>query len=197
MKILFASHNYDKYIEAKEIFKKNLPDLNLISLNDLKHNNLFLEPIENGKTFFDNALIKAKYYYSIYNVPVISDDSGLVVEALNGEPGIYSARYSQNTNFESNMDRLLFEMQNKTNRKAFFACSLVYFDGVNTLEGKGKIDGKIAYSKKGSNGFGYDPIFIVNEYNLTFAQMEQNVKSKISHRAKAIKDLAYKLKNLK
>lgn len=197
MKILFASHNYDKYIEAKEIFTKILPDLNLISLNDLKHNNLFLEPIENGKTFFDNALIKAKYYYSIYNVPVISDDSGLVVEALNGEPGIYSARYSQNTSFETNMDRLLSEMQNKTNRKAFFTCSLVYYDGVKTLEGNGKIDGKIAYSKKGSNGFGYDPIFIVNEYNLTFAQMEQNVKSKISHRAKAIKDLANKLKNLK
>lgn len=200
MKIVFATRNKHKYEEAKLIFKKECPFIELISLNEIDKERKIEEPIEDGKSFFENALIKAKYYYQKLNLPVISDDSGLVVDVLDGAPGIFSARFSIGTPFEQekidkgNIDRLLSEMENKSNRDAHFACSVVYYDGYETLEGYGKVLGKIDTCERGNCGFGYDPIFIVNGYDLTFGELEQSIKNAISHRANAIKKLSEKLK---
>lgn len=199
MKIVFATYNQHKFEEAKLIFEKECPNIELISLNNFEK---ISEPIEDGKSFRENAIIKAKYYYSKINLPLISDDSGLVVDALGGAPGIFSARYSINTKFEQervdkgNIERLLFEMEKIDNRTAHFACSTIYFDGKNVIEGYGQVNGEIARSTKGNDGFGYDPIFIVDGYNQTFGELDSNIKNDISHRANAIKELSIKLKTI-
>jgi XTP/dITP diphosphohydrolase len=184
MKLIFATHNKNK---AKEV-KSLMPDfIELLSLDDI---NFHTEIEENASTLEGNALLKAKTIFEKTGINCFADDSGLLVDALNGEPGVYSARYAGGQKSdEDNMQKLLHELQNKSDRNAHFKTVMaLIIDGKEYLF-DGKIEGKIISEKRGNNGFGYDPIFVPNGYNETFAQLDSATKNKISHRAKALKKL--------
>lgn len=181
MKIIIASHNLNKIKEFKQLLKGT--NLELISLHDLNDHE---EIIEDGNTFLDNALIKAKHIASKYNLPAIADDSGLMVKYLKNAPGINSARYSGKGDYENNL-KVLAELKGKTDRYARFISVIVLcYPSGNYKSYKGIWEGFIAEEIKGSNGFGYDSIFIPNGYLKTVAQLDDLVKSKLSHRAKAL-----------
>ena len=191
MKILLGTKNKGKLKEFKEIFEKEFSDLEIITLNDLFD---VEEPVEDGLTFYENAVIKAKYYYEAYKMPVICDDTGLVIEALDGRPGVFSARYSGDHNFEANIDKVLMEMEGKENRKAYFQTCMVYYDGNELIFADGYCHGEILKERHGERGFGYDAIFYVSGLNKSFGQMTEEEKNSISHRYNAIKNLLNKLK---
>ncbi len=178
MDIILATHNKDKVYEIKELVKET--NIKIISLSDLNDTD---DVIENGLTFQANALIKAKYFYDKYQKPVLADDSGLVVPSLNGEPGIYSARYSGG-NDKDNNTLLLKNLINKKDRSAYYICSICFYDHEPYFF-EGKCHGTIGINEQGSNGFGYDPIFIFN--GQTFADVSLEEKNKHSHRAIALK----------
>lgn len=144
------------------------------------------DPIENGETFEQNSIIKAKEASKVSGQISLADDSGLCVEALGGGPGIHSARYD--TTPQRRIDKLLKNLANKDNRKAKFVCvmTLTDKDGNVLNQETGECHGQIAKEQFGTNGFGYDPIFIVDDYNITMAQMSEDLKNKVSHRAKAL-----------
>jgi len=184
MEIIIASQNVHKVKELSAIFKHQ--NISLISLKDLNDND---DVVEDGDSFLDNALIKAKYFSKKYNKPVISDDSGLVIPALNGRPGIYSARYSGGNDRDNNI-KILKEMEDQKNRNAYFVSVIVlcYPNGVYKSY-EGRAYGLIANQEKGSQGFGYDSIFYYPELNKHFAELDSDVKNQISHRANALKQL--------
>lgn len=212
-KIVFATNNFHKLNEIKEILGE---EFQILSLKDIQ---CYEDIEETGKTLEENAKIKALHIYEKYNLPCFADDTGLEVEALNGEPGVRSARYDENTDHDSqaNMKKLLKKLQNKENRNAQFRTVIAYIaqqeenEDFNKQQNnktqnnmnppitlfQGIVKGHIAKEKKGINGFGYDPIFIPEGYNESFAQMESNIKNKISHRAKAVEKLAQYLKKQK
>jgi len=143
-----------------------------------------LNVIEDKETIKENAEKKALEYFEFYDLPVIADDSGLFVDALNGAPGVHSARFSgENANDEKNNDKLLDLLQNISNRSATFKTVLCFYDGKEFLFTSGELNGKILSSPRGENGFGYDPIFEVN--GKTLAEMTLDKKSEISHRKNA------------
>ena len=191
MKIILASKNKGKIKEFKEILAKF--NIEVISLLDLNFNE---EIIEDGDTFESNALIKAKTIYDIYHLPVISDDSGLCVDALDGAPGVYSARYG---GVETDLDRtnlVLKHMEGISNREAYFHCSIIlYLEDGNYKHFEGRVYGDLDYEVKGENGFGYDVIFIPKGYNDTFGIISSDIKNQISHRAHALKSLVSYLEN--
>ncbi|MDD3382885.1 MAG: RdgB/HAM1 family non-canonical purine NTP pyrophosphatase [Bacilli bacterium] len=182
MKILIATHN--KY-KLKEIKQNANSKIDFISLDDLEDNNVV---IEDGYTFNQNAYKKAKYYFDLYGLPTLADDSGLVVKALKGDPGIYSSRYGGIEGDDANNNKkLLTEMKNSKNRSAYYYCSFCYIDAVGKVHYfSGKINGQIAIEEKGKNGFGYDSLFIPYKYQKTFGELNPEIKSKISHRSKAL-----------
>ena len=181
MEIIFATHNQGKLKEVQALVPETIK---VLSLEDLNMND---EIPETGHTLEDNALIKARTIFQFYKKPVIADDTGLEVEALNGAPGVYSARYAgEPSNADKNMDLLLYNMQTTTNKTAHFKTVIAYID----VEGKeklfeGTVDGEIIGEKRGSNGFGYDPVFMPSGHELTFAEMSMEEKNTMSHRAKA------------
>lgn len=185
-KIIFASKNEGKVFEVREILK----DLNLqiISLSDIDFTG---EIEETGSTFEENAKIKASFVYSKYKVPTIADDSGLVVEQLNGEPGILSARYANNNSDDvENNKKLIAKLKNHPQpHRAKFVCSAVFFDGSNYKVSNGEVLGRVIENPRGSRGFGYDPLFIPDGYDKTMAELEPDVKNKISHRFNAFSKL--------
>lgn len=183
MKVILASNNKGKIKEFKEILANF--NIEVLSLKDINFNE---EIIEDGETFEENALIKAKTIYDRYHLPVIADDSGLCVDYLNGEPGIYSARY-HGLEDEKDRIRLILEMLKDTKeRNAHFHCSIVfYISNDNYHHFPGEVYGSLDYEMKGSNGFGYDVIFIPNGYTQTFGQLDTSIKNEISHRANALK----------
>ena len=176
MKILLATHNENKVLEIKRLIENK--NIELISLSDLNDN----EVEETGSTFDENALIKAKHFFNKYNIPTIADDSGLVVPALHGAPGIYSSRYSGG-NDDDNNKFLLKNMANITDRSAFYSCTICYFDGLPHYF-NGKCYGTIGYEEVGDQGFGYDPLFYID--NRSLAQYSMDEKNKISHRGIAL-----------
>ncbi|MBQ8481841.1 MAG: XTP/dITP diphosphatase [Alphaproteobacteria bacterium] len=183
-KILFASHNAGKISEIKNMLQPL--GIQVISAADIS----FPDVEETGSTFAENSLLKSQTIAQTLNIPCIADDSGLCVDALNGAPGVYSARYAPNRDFDKGIDKLLAEMNKSSdkNRNAHFSCvvSLAYPDGRYKLF-EGRVDGKIAFEKmQGEEGFGYDPIFIPDGYNCSFAQMSKEEKNKISHRGRAM-----------
>ena len=188
-KILIGTHNSGKFREISQLLSKKVKK---ISPKKLK----IKSPKETGKTFAENAKIKAKYFFYYSNLPVISDDSGLCIKSLNEKPGIYSARYAKKYgSFYNAMKKILKRMKNKKNRKATFVCSLSYISkSKKTITVTGKINGKIAHSIQGKKGFGYDPIFIPNSNSVTFGQMNKREKMKIDHRYVAFKKLKKKIK---
>lgn len=192
MKLVFVTNNKNKLAEIKKI----LPDtINILSLKDINCNE---EIEETANTLRGNAQLKADYITKNFGLNCFADDTGLEVETLNGEPGVHSARYAgEPANSENNTQKLLDLMKGKTNRKAQFKTSVClnlnqkqyFFDGV--------CKGEILTEKKGEKGFGYDPVFKPNGYNLSFAEMTLKEKNKISHRGKAIKKLIEFLKKNK
>lgn len=182
MKIIFATGNQNKVNEVRSILPESIE---VVSLKEIG----FTQEIEEtGTTLIENALLKARTIFEKYKLPVLAEDTGLEVDALNGAPGVYSARYAgADCNSENNMQLLLSKLKDKSNRKAQFKTIAAYIDA----QGKehlfeGIIKGEIALQKIGKDGFGYDPIFVPNAYTKSFAQMSKEEKSEISHRAIAI-----------
>ena len=185
-KIVFATTNEGKVKEIKEILE-GFP----VEVVSMKEMNITTDVEENGTTFEENSLIKAREISKLTGLPALADDSGLEVDYLNGEPGIYSARYlgrDTDYNYKNNyiIDRLK-EAEDKE-RSARFICviSLVLPDGREFVK-KGVMEGRIGYEIKGENGFGYDPIFYLPEYGKTSAELSSDEKNKISHRGKALR----------
>ena len=191
MKIVVATHNEDKF---KELYHglKSLK-IELLSLEDFPE---IGEIIENGNTLEENALIKARTVNQLTSLPAISDDTGLFVDALNGDPGIYSARYAgENSTYLDNVNKMLHEMKNipEGNRQAKFNTVMAYVDGKRELIAEGFVKGIISNKIKGIGGFGYDSIFYVCNKGKTFSEMSIKEKNLISHRSRAIDALKAKL----
>lgn len=143
---------------------------------------------ETGNTFHENAFIKAQYIYNLKNKSVLADDSGLEVTALNNEPGVYSSRYAgEPSDSIKNTDKLLNKLKGIAERSARFVTVLCYVSPNGVVYFEGSVEGNITTEKRGTNGFGYDPVFIPNGFDRTFAEMTFSEKNKISHRAKALK----------
>ena len=192
MKLIFASSNKNKFIEVEKIIPKNIILGNLIELN------FFEEMPEKEDTIEGNATFKANYINSKFNVNVFADDTGLEVQALDGKPGVHSARYAGNEcNSEKNITKLLKELKNIKNRKARFKTIIALVLNKKSYQFEGIINGEILLSKKGKNGFGYDPIFKPDGYQKSFAELSIDVKNKISHRALAINKLIDFIKKVK
>jgi len=192
-KLIFASGNKGKVKEVKGLFANT--EFEIVSLFDIDNP---VEIEETGDTFYANALIKAKAIYDIYRVPVISDDSGLEVEQLNGEPGVYSARYAfEGCTYEDNNNKLLNELKDlPAPHRAAFVCCALYYDGTIDIHEFGRVPGQIINERRGEHGFGYDPIFLPDGYNITLAEFELEEKNTISHRSRAFKALKKRLENL-
>lgn len=186
MKLIFASQNLGKVKEVKAIF--NNSHFEIISLYDLG-NKIDIE--ETGLTFSENAWLKAKAVYDIYKEPTVADDSGLMIEQLDGRPGVISARYAgENCSFEDNNLKVIKELSEFPEpHKAKFVSTAVYYDGKNRIESVGELHGIIIKEERGTNGFGYDPIFIPDGYDRTLGELELDFKNQISHRAKSFEDL--------
>ena len=182
--LIFATSNQNKVLEIQKILPKKF---NIKSLKDL---NYFEDVPENETTIEGNAIFKAKYIYEKFNINVFADDTGLEVEALNGEPGVHSARYAGTTrSSEKNIKKLLKNLKNIKNRNARFktVIALIIDNKLHTFSGI--VEGYILDSPKGNNGFGYDPIFCPNGFDKSFAELTLKEKNLISHRSLAMKKL--------
>ena len=190
MKLVFASSNNHKINEIKKLLPENIE---LLGLNDIQ---CFDEIPETAETIEGNAILKANYIKNNYGLNCFADDSGLEIEALNGQPGVYSARYTGEPKDDNkNIDKVLFELHNQTNRKANFKTMICLNLNDKQYLFTGIVNGSIINEKKGDNGFGYDPIFVANGFDKTFAQMTFEEKNQISHRAKAVMQMIDFLKN--
>ena len=191
--LIFASHNAGKIKEIKQMLQPL--GIEVKSSEDID----FPDVEETGSTFAENSLLKSQQISKFANMPCIADDSGLCVDALGGAPGVYSARYAPNRDFNAGMDKLLSEIaaSNSSDRSAHFSCviSLAYPDGKYELF-EGRVNGKIAKQKHGAGGFGYDPIFIPEGYDKSFAELGPEIKNQISHRGRAMLKLLDYLRNL-
>ena len=193
MKIVFATNNKHKLEEIKDILGK---DFEIVSLAEIGcHEDI----PETGVTLQENARQKSTYVVEHYNQNCFADDTGLEVEALGGEPGVHSARYAEGTDHDSeaNMRKLLANLEGKDNRKACFRTIISLIIDGEEHQFEGKVEGRIATEKHGKEGFGYDPIFIPEGYDKSFAQLGEEIKNQISHRARAVKKLAEYLERLK
>ena len=189
-KILIGTNNIGKLREIRGLLPKNLE---IYSTSDFK----IKSPVENGKTFEENSLIKARYFSKKSKMICLSDDSGLEIDILEGAPGIYSARWGgKKSDFVKAMNRVFKELEKKNKKwktkkvKARFVCALtIYGPNQKTLNSVGKIEGHISSLIKGVNGFGYDPIFIPKGKTITFGEMKASQKYKMDHRFKAFKKI--------
>jgi len=189
--LVFATHNLHKLEEVAQLLGNNIK---LLSLDDIGCHDDIPEEMD---TLEGNALQKAQYIYNKFQYNCFADDTGLEVQALDGKPGVYSARYSEDEapelsakeRSEANINKLLFQMKNIKNRKATFRTIICLVRKTEILFFEGIIDGKISYEKRGNLGFGYDPVFIPDQYNKTFAEINLKEKNKVSHRANAITKL--------
>lgn len=184
-KLVFATNNAHKLEEIRAILGNKVE---ILSLNDI---NCYADIPETADTLQGNAALKAQYIYKNYGLDCFADDTGLEVEALNGEPGIYSARYAggEGHDSEANMKKLLSEMQDKDNRKARFRTVICLIEEGKEHFFEGIVNGSIIRERKGGAGFGYDPVFMPDGYSETFAEMGNDEKNKISHRARAVQKL--------
>jgi len=180
--LLIATGNQHKKEEIQQILR----DCRVTSLSDYSY---FGDIEENGVSFAENAKIKAKFCFETIGKSSIGDDSGLVIPALGGRPGVHSARYAGDHDFDANIRKVLEEMQGVVDRNAYFITVLCLISNEKEEYFEGRIYGEIAHKPFGENGFGYDPIFIPKGYGISFAQMPVEEKNKISHRAEAFKKL--------
>lgn len=192
MKLLIASNNQHKIDEIKQILGNKFEQI--LSLSEA---GIVCDPEEKGKTFLDNALIKVRAVAKLTDMPVLGDDTGLCVDALNGAPGVHSARFAGDHDNAKNRAKLLYELQDETNRKAHFstAVALLYPDG-RLVTAEGRVEGEILHAEVGTNGFGYDSLFYCNEIGKTFAEATAEEKNAVSHRGRALQKLAEKLQSM-
>ncbi len=191
MKIVFASNNQNKILEIQSMLPNSIQILSLESIG------CFEEIPETSDTIEGNAILKANYVTENYGFDCFADDTGLEVEALNGEPGVYSARYAgEQRNADDNMNKLLHKLADKINRNAQFKTVIALNLNGNQYLFEGIASGEIIKDKIGLGGFGYDPIFKPTNYDETFAQLSLDIKNEISHRGKATKALLEFLQNI-
>lgn len=193
MELCFATNNSNKVREVWQLVK---PDFSILSLAEIGCHE---ELAETQNTLEGNSLQKALYVYKTYNIPCFADDTGLEVDALNGAPGVYSARYAgPQRNNEDNMQLLLANLKDKTNRKARFR-TVITLIGLEKepVFFEGEVRGVITSEKRGSQGFGYDPVFLPDGFDRTFAEMDVQEKNTLSHRARAVKKLVHYLNERK
>ena len=190
-KILIGTHNQGKFKEIGGLISNKYKKISPLTLK-------IKSPRETGKTFSSNSKIKVSYFSKFVNYPVISDDSGLCIKALNNKPGVYSARLAKKKgSFFLAMKFILKKLEKKKNKSAFFVCNLSYKNPLGKITSvEGKIHGKISTRILGKKGFGYDSIFIPNNKKVTFGQMPKIKKMKIDHRHIAFKKLKKKIKTL-
>lgn len=185
MKLVFATNNQHKLDEVRKISAQH--NIEIVSLAEI---NCHDDIPETADTLDGNALQKAQYIREKFGLDCFADDTGLEVEVLNNAPGVYSARYAgPGHDSEANMKKLLKEMEGKENRKARFRTVIALLLGGETHLFEGIVEGSITTEKKGENGFGYDPVFVPQGYDKTFAELGNDVKNKISHRARAVEQL--------
>lgn len=188
--VVFATHNPGKLKELQAMMPE---DIVLKSLDDIGCHD---EIEETEDSFKGNALLKAQYVRDNYRLPCFADDSGLTVDALDGAPGVYTARYAgEHGNSDANMDKLLFELKDKESRSAQFVCVIALLDGDSPQFFEGICEGEILPARQGDGGFGYDPVFSPKGYSRSFAEMSLDEKAVISHRGKAVKQLIDFLRN--
>jgi XTP/dITP diphosphohydrolase len=193
MKLVFATNNLHKLNEIRAMI--NNDNIELICLKDLNFHEDIPEPYN---TIEENALVKVSFIKNKYGIDGFADDTALEIDALNGKPGVFSARYAgSGKNPEDNMQKVLYEMRGIENRKARFRTVIALIINHVVISFEGIVEGKIIHTKKGSGGFGYDPIFIPGGYSETFAEMPLDLKNAISHRGKAFGKLVEYLNNLK
>ena len=190
MRFVLATHNPGKLREMGEILKDF--GIEVVSPREL---GITVDVEETGTTFAENAMLKAKAICKAAGLPTIADDSGLCVDALNGAPGVYSARYGgEGLDDKGRYMLLLSSLRGAPTRAAHFACAVACaFPNGDTLTAEGRCDGSIAYAPLGEGGFGYDPVFLLPGTGKTFGQLTQEEKSAVSHRGRALKDFAGKL----
>ena len=188
IRLYLATSNKNKVREVNEIlaqidFIKNIQLQYIFDEMEDKE----VKIIENGESFIENSVIKAWSYGKIIKKPVLSDDSGLSILCLKDFPGINSSRFLEDEPYEKKMEKILAMLEGEEDRRAFFACAATYFDIEKNilLSFEERIYGTISYGIKGTNGFGYDPIFIPEGFKTTFGELKKDIKNKISHRAKA------------
>ena len=188
-KILIGTHNAGKFKEIAYLISKKYKKISPMSLK-------IKSPKETGKSFISNSKLKVNFFSRYVNYPVISDDSGLCIQALNDRPGIYSARLAKkHGSFFKAMEFILKKMKNRKNRKAVFVCSLSYKNNDGKIVSvEGRLQGNISFKIIGKKGFGYDPIFIPLKKKITFGQMSKLKKIKMDHRFKAFQKLKKKVK---
>ena len=191
--ILVATNNRGKFVEIEELLKSI--EIKAVPTFDLN----IPEPEETGLTFAENSLLKAKYYAQKTNLFSLADDSGLCIEALNGAPGIYSARWAKNSDGKNDFESAFKKIAAKIteNYRAHFICNLTLFDPKTnfSISFEGRADGNLTFPPRGNKGFGYDPIFIKNGMNQTFGEIDPREKDLISHRGDAFQKLVTWLKN--
>ncbi|RNC89793.1 MAG: non-canonical purine NTP diphosphatase [Allomuricauda sp.] len=191
MQLVFATHNQHKFQEVKAMVPTNIQ---LLSLKDL---GLLDDIPETGKTLAENAQIKADFITQKFNIDCFADDTGLVIEVLDGEPGVYSARYAgTEKDDDANMQKVLAKLKDHLNRGAHFKTVFALNLGKKKYLFEGIVHGEIITEKRGNEGFGYDPIFKPSGYEKTFAELTLETKNKISHRAKAMQQLIDFLSNM-
>ncbi len=189
LKFVLASNNKGKLKEMREI----LSELG-IEVMSQREAGIASEPEEDGTTFEENAIIKAKAAMEASGLPAIADDSGIAVDALNGEPGIYSARYGDCGSDEERVEYLLKNMENEEHRAAKFVSSIaVAFPNGDVLTTLGECHGTLTYEPIGENGFGYDPVFYMEQFGRTLAQVTAEEKNSVSHRGRALRAMKEKL----
>lgn len=180
MKLIFATSNQHKLREIKSVA---FPGLEIVSLKDIGFTG---ELPETHETIEENSLEKAEYLSRIYNTPCFAEDTGLIIDALNGEPGVYSARYAgPDATFEDNVTKVLGKMEGQSNRKARFKTVITYYDAGKYVQFEGVTEGEILTERKGGEGFGYDPIFKPAGADKAYAEMSLEEKNSYSHRKKS------------
>jgi len=186
MKLVFATHNQHKAAEVQSLLPKNI---SILSLNDI---GCHAEIPETQETLEGNAILKANFVTEYYGYDCFADDSGLLVDALNGEPGVLSARYAgEEKNTEANINKLLQALLNHNNKKAHFKTVIALNLKNEQFLFEGKARGEIISERRGDKGFGYDPIFKPEGFEETFAELSMDIKNTISHRGKAMQQLIY------
>ena len=187
MRVTFATKNEGKIKELRNLAKNT--ELNIETVPDK-----IIFPKETGLTYQENALIKAQHIFDLIGTNVIADDSGLEVDALGGDPGIFSSRYSKRATDAANINKLLKNLKNTSNRRARFKCSMacILEKGSKPLFSEGILEGLITTEQKGKNGFGYDPVFFLPDLGLCMAEISNKEKNTISHRAIAFQQMIKK-----
>ena len=195
MKIVIATRNAHKATEIKSLF--SISGIDVVSLDQLDPDGKISEVEETGKTLKENAFLKARTIHAATGLAAVADDTGLEVKALGGDPGVYSARYAgEHCSYEDNVSKLLENMDSLKSgqRIANFRTVATFVDGIVELYSEGVVKGKIIQRPKGLGGFGYDPVFLPADMKKTYAQLSQEEKNRLSHRAKAISNLVKKLR---